>query len=154
MQTAILAAALLLGASPAETGPVEVGPVEAVDAPVAEPHEFLAQSRPYTPSITVYYPSPTYNCYSHGHRGIECYPAFCERHYRRPYNYRVQFDYPWHEDVYRNWPDACVYDDSTPLPIYEASKSYSGARRGSVMANRAAPAPRATTVLREAPSPR
>ena len=145
MHTALIAAALVLGADPV---------VKATDTPIAAPEAFYAEARPYTPSITVYYPAPNYDCYSHGHRGIECYPAFCERHYRRPYNYRVKFDYPWHEDVYRSWPDGCVYAAGAPLPAYEASKAYSGARRGSAMATRPAPAPRAETVLREAPPPR
>lgn len=136
MHSTILAAAMVLGA-----GSGEPYPVESPDAP----REFYAEaSRPYAPSITIYYPSPSYDCYSHGLRGIGCYPAFCERHYRRPYNYRVKFDYPWHEDVYRNWPDGCVQDTSVQPPVLEASTQYPGPRHGPGVAGRlpTAPSPR------------
>jgi hypothetical protein len=61
--------------------------------------------------MLLYYPAPDYDCYSH-HRGrLDCYPCFQQRHFRRPYNYRVKFDYMWHEDVYRNYPEAVRLDD-------------------------------------------
>lgn len=136
MHSAILAAAIVLGAGSGEPTPLEPSPA---------PQAFYAEApRPYAPSITIYYPSPSYDCYSLGHRGIECYPAFRERHYRRPYNYRVKFDYPWHEDVYRNWPDGCVQDESAAPPVLEASKQYTGPRRTKAVAERlpTAPSPR------------
>jgi hypothetical protein len=39
--------------------------------------------------------NPTYGCYR-GSRYIHRYPPFHGTFYRRPYNYRTYFDYPWH----------------------------------------------------------
>jgi hypothetical protein len=68
-----------------------------IEAPVGNQ---LDAVRSYAPSLLMVYPAPHYDCYSYGHHRLDCYPSFCERHYRRPYNYRVEFDYPWHADVY------------------------------------------------------
>jgi hypothetical protein len=46
------------------------------------------------------YEPPYFTCYSHHRNRLDCYPGFHEQYYRRPYNYRVLFDYPWHEDVH------------------------------------------------------
>lgn len=39
---------------------------------------------------------PHYGCYPAGSRWTHRYPAFHGYYYRRPYNYRNLFDYPWH----------------------------------------------------------
>jgi hypothetical protein len=148
MQSALIAAALILGAGPGE-------PLPSDDS--AAPQAFYAEApRPYAPSITVYYFSPNYDCYSHGHRGIECYPAFRERNYRRPYNFRVKFDYPWHEDVYRSWPDACVGDESANLYVAQTPQVYTGPRQDRALAQRplANPQNPQAAALREPPLPR
>ncbi|MEX2185506.1 MAG: hypothetical protein WD875_01885 [Pirellulales bacterium] len=141
MQATIIAAALLLGVGQGET-------IVADDAASAPTEFYAAAPRPYAPSITVYYPSPSYDCYSHHGNLLNCYPSFSERHYRRPYNYRVKFDYPWHEDVYRSWPDACVCDEGGPQFAAETPRMYSGAR-----SNAASNAPTNAMRLRDAPLP-
>jgi hypothetical protein len=42
---------------------------------------------------------PAYGCYP-GTRYMNRYPAFHGTYYRRPYNYRNLFDYPWHADLH------------------------------------------------------
>lgn len=42
---------------------------------------------------------PPYGCYP-GSRHMNRYPAFHGTYYRRPYNYRNVFDYPWHADLH------------------------------------------------------
>ncbi len=42
---------------------------------------------------------PTYGCYR-GSRFMNRYPAFHGTYYRRPYNYRNYFDYPWHAELH------------------------------------------------------
>ena len=42
---------------------------------------------------------PTFGCYS-GSRFMHRYPAFHGTYYRRPYNYRNLFDYPWHAELH------------------------------------------------------
>lgn len=42
---------------------------------------------------------PPYGCYP-GSRFTNRYPAFHGTYYRRPYNYRNAFDYPWHADLH------------------------------------------------------
>ena len=44
--------------------------------------------------------SPRYGCYSGNNRHMHRYPAFHAYYYRRPYNYRNLFDYPWHADLH------------------------------------------------------
>lgn len=43
--------------------------------------------------------NPTFGCYD-GNRHNHRYPAFHGTFYRRPYNYRNLFDYPWHADLH------------------------------------------------------
>ncbi len=43
---------------------------------------------------------PHYGCYPAGSRWTHRYPAFHGYYYRRPYNYRNLFDYPWHARLY------------------------------------------------------
>ena len=42
---------------------------------------------------------PNYGCYP-GSRFMHRYPAFHGTYYRRPYNYRNVFDYPWHAGLH------------------------------------------------------
>lgn len=164
MQTAILVAALLLGAGDPDAvpPPLPAGP-EAAMSDSAPPEAFAAEpmytgtARPYSPSITVFYPAPAYDCYSHNHKRLNCYPGFCESHYRRPYNYRVKFDYPWHEDVYRNWPDAVVCDEGLESLMMASSRAtYAGSQRGAALAKERPRGSAATarTALGDAPLPR
>jgi hypothetical protein len=44
--------------------------------------------------------SPRYGCYPGNGRCIHRYPAFHGVYYRRPYNYRNLFDYPWHAQLH------------------------------------------------------
>jgi hypothetical protein len=43
--------------------------------------------------------NPRFGCYD-GDRYNHRYPAFHGTYYRRPYNYRNVFDYPWHADLH------------------------------------------------------
>jgi hypothetical protein len=44
--------------------------------------------------------SPRYGCYYGNNRHMNRYPAFHGTFYRRPYNYRNLFDYPWHAEMH------------------------------------------------------
>jgi hypothetical protein len=44
--------------------------------------------------------SPRYGCYYGGNRHMHRYPAFHGTYYRRPYNYRNVFEYPWHAEMH------------------------------------------------------
>jgi len=44
--------------------------------------------------------NPSYGCYPGNNRHIHRYPAFHGVYYRRPYNYRNLFDYPWHAELH------------------------------------------------------
>lgn len=44
--------------------------------------------------------SPRYGCYPGNSRFIHRYPAFHGWMYRKPYNYRQPFDYPWHAGLH------------------------------------------------------
>jgi len=43
--------------------------------------------------------NPKYGCYA-ADRHMNRYPAFHGTYYRRPYNYRNVFDYPWHAELH------------------------------------------------------
>ncbi|WP_254513079.1 hypothetical protein [Anatilimnocola floriformis] len=43
--------------------------------------------------------NPKYGCYG-ADRHMNRYPAFSGTYYRRPYNYRNVFDYPWHAEMH------------------------------------------------------
>ena len=43
--------------------------------------------------------NPKYGCYG-ADRHMNRYPAFHGTYYRRPYNYRNLFDYPWHAELH------------------------------------------------------
>ena len=63
--------------------------------------------------------SPRYGCYPGNARYIQRYPAFHGAYYRRPYNYRNTFDYPWHASMheptslfsYNVPPEEEIHDD-------------------------------------------
>jgi hypothetical protein len=40
--------------------------------------------------------TPRFGCYPGNGRHMHRYPAFHGYYYRKPYNYRMAFDYPWH----------------------------------------------------------
>jgi len=40
--------------------------------------------------------APRFGCYAGNDRYMQRYPAFHGSYYRRAYNYRQLFDYPWH----------------------------------------------------------
>jgi hypothetical protein len=42
--------------------------------------------------------SPRFGCYPGNGRDIHRYPAFHGYYYRKPYNYRHYFEYPWHAE--------------------------------------------------------
>lgn len=44
--------------------------------------------------------APRYGCYPGNNRHMHRYPAFHGVYYRRPYNYRNLFDYPWHAELH------------------------------------------------------
>jgi hypothetical protein len=44
--------------------------------------------------------SPRYGCYHGNDRHMHRYPAFHGTYYRRPYNYRNLFEYPWHAEMH------------------------------------------------------
>ncbi|MCE9547974.1 MAG: hypothetical protein K8T25_21080 [Planctomycetia bacterium] len=44
--------------------------------------------------------APRYGCYPGNDRFVHRYPAFHGTYYRRPYNYRNLFDYPWHAELH------------------------------------------------------
>jgi hypothetical protein len=44
--------------------------------------------------------APRFGCYSGNDRFTHRYPAFHGTYYRRPYNYRNEFDYPWHAGLH------------------------------------------------------
>ena len=43
--------------------------------------------------------NPKFGCYA-ADRHMNRYPAFHGTYYRRPYNYRNVFDYPWHAELH------------------------------------------------------
>ena len=69
--------------------------------------------------------APRYGCYYSNNRHMNRYPAFHGVYYRRPYNYRNLFDYPWHARLHEptslfsyNVPDEEVVEPKMPsLPV-------------------------------------
>ena len=64
---------------------------------------------------------PPYGCY-HGSRWNNRYPAFHGTYYRKAYNYRNYFDYPWHAEMHEptsQWSYHVTGDTAEPsqLPI-------------------------------------
>jgi hypothetical protein len=44
--------------------------------------------------------NPRFGCYPGNDRHTNRYPAFHGSYYRRPYNYRQLFDFPWHAELH------------------------------------------------------
>ena len=80
---------------------------------------------------------PRFGCYYSGNRMMNRYPAFHGTFYRRPYNYRNLFEYPWHAELHEptslfsynvetNEVPAAVIDassDGAPVPPPPAQAS-------------------------------
>jgi len=75
--------------------------------------------------------APRYGCYPGNQRYTHRYPAFHGYYYRRPYNYRHVFDYPWHAELHEptsmwsyNVPSEGDFDEDRPplLPTPEAHR--------------------------------
>jgi hypothetical protein len=64
--------------------------------------------------------SPRYGCYYGNNRYMNRYPAFHGTFYRRPYNYRNLFDYPWHAEMHE------------PTSMFSYNVTAEGGARGSV----------------------
>lgn len=85
---------------------------------------------------------PRYGCYQGNNRHMNRYPAFAGTYYRRPYNYRNVFDYPWHAEMheptsmfsYNTVPETGATDvrelgeSAIPAPIV-SPQEYEAARR-------------------------
>ncbi|MFP6658976.1 MAG: hypothetical protein VB853_12420 [Pirellulales bacterium] len=73
---------------------------------------------------------PHYGCYPAGSRWTHRYPAFHGYYYRRPYNYRNMFDYPWHARMhepaslfsYRVTEESDPGEDVPPPPAVDSGK--------------------------------
>lgn len=72
--------------------------------------------------------APRFGCYPGNNRHMHRYPAFHGVYYRRPYNYRNLFDYPWHAELREptsqfsyETPEEERYDDDAPLPEADAA---------------------------------
>ena len=62
---------------------------------------------------------PPYGCY-HGSRWSNRYPAFHGTYYRKAYNYRNYFDYPWHAEMHEptsHWSHHVTGDTGEPSPL-------------------------------------
>ncbi len=79
--------------------------------------------------------TPRYGCYPGSSRTMHRYPAFHGTFYRRPYNYRDLFDYPWHAKLHEptslftfNVPvEEVESEDIPPVPAPSVSEaSHSG----------------------------
>ena len=65
--------------------------------------------------------APRYGCYPGNGRDTHRYPAFHGWFYRRPYNYRNVFDYPWHAELHE--PTSLFSDDGD---VDESEESVEG----------------------------
>ena len=80
--------------------------------------------------------APRFGCYDSNNRHMNRYPAFHGVYYRRPYNYRNLFDYPWHAGLHEptshfsyNVPGEEVVEPKTaapPTPPKDADASTAG----------------------------
>lgn len=80
-----------------------------------------------------------YGCYAGNPRYLNRYPAFHGTFYRRPYNYRNLFDYPWHAEMneptsmfsYNTAPEsgATNVEEVQPQPSAVPTPSIDSARR-------------------------
>lgn len=58
--------------------------------------------------------APRYGCYPGNNRHMHRYPAFHGYYYRKPYNYRHLFEYPWHAAPHQ--PSAYFTYESDVVP--------------------------------------
>jgi hypothetical protein len=58
---------------------------------------------------------PPYGCYP-GTRFMHRYPAFHGTYYRRPYNYRNVFDYPWHAGMHEPTSQFSYHVENEEVP--------------------------------------
>jgi hypothetical protein len=67
--------------------------------------------------------SPRFGCYPGNGRDIQRYPAFHGSYYRRPYNYRTLFEYPWYARPHEPRPLApyCERPEVVASPLPEAA---------------------------------
>lgn len=79
-------------------GPVFAGPTSALPEEIGNYGKFSPLVY-FAPQPQTCY-SPRYGCYPGNQRHIHRYPAFHGYYYRRPYNYRNVFDYPWHAGLH------------------------------------------------------
>ena len=73
---------------------------------------------------------PPYGCYA-GTRWNHRYPAFHGTYYRKAYNYRNYFDYPWHAELHEptsHWSYHVTGDTGVPGPLPTVAPE--GSRRG------------------------
>ena len=65
---------------------------------------------------------PRFGCYYGGERHMNRYPAFHGSYYRRAYNYRNLFEYPWHAEMHE--PTSMfsynVEEGETPAAVIDA----------------------------------
>ena len=96
---------------------------------------------------------PPYGCY-HGSRWMQRYPAFHATYYRKAYNYRNYFDYPWHAELHEptsQWSYHVTGDTGMPAPlppVVSPDDSGSGSKAGS---EKQAPPPVPTQASAELP---
>ncbi len=74
---------------------------------------------------------PPYGCY-HGSRWSNRYPAFHGTYYRKAYNYRNYFDYPWHAEMHEptsQWSHHVTGDTGAPAPLPALENPVPGAEK-------------------------
>ena len=129
----LLSLVLIVGAG--EPLPVDAGyPTAGPAAPAACSHAAPSACRHCAPQPSWLYDwcgpmpqtcyGPRYGCYPGNGRDIHRYPAFHGYYYRRPYNYRHYFDYPWHAQPheplgYSAYP-AADWGEPTVAPLPES----------------------------------
>jgi hypothetical protein len=66
--------------------------------------------------------SPRYGCYPGNGRDIQRYPPFHGTYYRRAYNYRTLYEYPWQTEPHQPLPLAVNQENGViRLPVGESS---------------------------------
>lgn len=63
---------------------------------------------------------PRYGCYGSDNRFVQRHPAFHGTYYRRPYNYRHLFEYPWHAALHEPtsmWSYSVEAEEIVPTTI-------------------------------------
>ncbi|MGA2035957.1 MAG: hypothetical protein ABSG68_27220 [Thermoguttaceae bacterium] len=110
--------------------------------------------------------SPRYGCYPGNGRDIQRYPAFHGYYYRRGYNYRTLYEYPWYAQPHdplaylpRNRPDPgpAGHDELIPggpevVPTPPGESPHSGGRSWRLDADPGQSPSRATATDRSSPN--